>query len=78
MLDVQQQPVVGQLNPNARTQRRPIAVDGATVGWLVFEDAPPWFDAADIRFRDEQLRAVWIIGGLVMLLASLVAIVKAG
>jgi two-component system sensor histidine kinase BaeS len=77
VLDVQQRPVVGQLNPNAKTQRRPIAVDGVTVGWLVFEDAPPWFDAADIRFRDEQLRAAWIIGGLVMLLASLVAIVLA-
>ena len=77
VLDAQQQPVVGQLNPNVKTQRRPIAVDGATVGWLVFEDAPPWFDAADIRFRDEQLQAVWIIGALVMLLASLVAIVLA-
>ena len=77
VLDAQEQPVVGRVDPSAKTSRRPILVDGATVGWLVFADAPPWLDALDIRFRDEQLRAVWIIGGLVMVLASLVAIVLA-
>jgi hypothetical protein len=41
------------------------------------EDASFLARCARIRFRDEQLRAVWIIGGLVMLLASLVAIVLA-
>src|SRR5450631_216888 len=77
VLDAQEQPVVGRLDAGTKSSRRPIVVDGATVGWLVHADAPPWVDALDIRFRDEQLRAVWIIGALVMLLATLVALVLA-
>ena len=76
LLDAQKQRVVGRLGPGASSSPRSIVVNGATVGYLSTNDAPS-LDALDMRFRDEQLRATWITAALVMLLATLVAIILA-
>ena len=76
LLDAQKLRVVGRLGPGSSSSSRSIVVNGTTVGYLSTNDAPS-LDALDMRFRDDQLRATWIIAALVMLLATLVAIVLA-
>jgi two-component system sensor histidine kinase BaeS len=74
LLDNQMRVVAGYSAPAPGTPRRPIDVDGMTVGWLVtpFPNRLP--SEADQRFQREQAEATWVIGVLAALLAAVVSI----
>jgi two-component system sensor histidine kinase BaeS len=74
LLDNQMRVVAGYTMPAPGTPRRPIDVDGMTVGWLVtpFPNRLP--SEADQRFQREQSEATWVIGMLAALLAAAVSI----
>ena len=60
-------------------RRRPVIVDGRSVGWLLSPPPMPLTvnDEIDRRFQDRQLRATWVIVGLSVLLAALVSLLLA-
>jgi two-component system sensor histidine kinase BaeS len=74
LLDSQLRVVAGYSAPMPGAPRRPIDVDGMTVGWLVtpFPNRLP--NEADQRFQREQSEATWVIGLLAALLAAAVSI----
>ena len=77
LLDANRQLVIG--NPLARRDAllQPVEVEGRTVGWLAlvpFENAST---AAGQRFAEQQLHANWVIAGLALLLAAVVALLLA-
>jgi two-component system, OmpR family, sensor histidine kinase BaeS len=77
LLDRERKVVAGRLDPGAPFTERPVVVAGKTVGFLRASGGPASFDTLDVRFRDEQLRAVWLIGVAAMLIATCVAVVLA-
>ena len=77
LLDAQRHLIAGKdVSPDA-SARRPIIVDGATVGWIVTTYPGEPFDRTDLRFQEEQLRASWIIAAVAVLLAAVVAMLLA-
>ncbi|OZI67163.1 ATP-binding protein [Bordetella genomosp. 11] len=74
LLDNQMRVVAGYSAPPPGAPRRPVDVDGMTVGWLVtpFPNRLP--SEADQRFQREQSEATWVIGLLAALLAAAVSI----
>jgi len=73
LLDANRAHVVGPAISGANESlTQPVIVKGSTVGWLVAQG--PAFGGADTRFLQQQLRTSWIIGGLAILLAAVVAI----
>ncbi|HVO87531.1 MAG TPA: ATP-binding protein [Casimicrobiaceae bacterium] len=52
--------------------RQPVNVNGSTVAWVVAQG--PALAGADTRFLQQQLQMSWIVAGLAILLAVLVAI----
>jgi len=57
--------------------RRPVDVDGQTVGWLLQFPPARSPDDNDNRFQERQENATWVIVGLSALLAALVSILLA-
>ncbi|ARP87699.1 ATP-binding protein [Bordetella genomosp. 9] len=74
LLDTQNRVVAGYAYPAPATLRRPIDVDGMTVGWLVAPLPDRLPSEADQRFQREQSEAMWVIGALAALLAAAVSI----
>ncbi|MRS97810.1 HAMP domain-containing protein [Ralstonia pickettii] len=78
LLDAQRNVIIGDgppLGPNARLQE--LRHNGQTVGWLAMPPRMRVPEGADQAFQAQQLRATWIIAGLSVLLAALVAVLLA-
>lgn len=78
LLDAQRNVIIGDgppLGPNARWHE--LHHNGQTVGWLAMPPRMRVPEGADQAFQAQQLRATWIIAGLSVLLAALVAVLLA-
>lgn len=78
LLDAERNVIVGDgppLGPNA--QWHALHHNGQTVGWLAMPPRMRVPEGADQAFQAQQLRATWIIAGLSVLLAALVAVLLA-
>ncbi|WP_129775961.1 ATP-binding protein [Peristeroidobacter soli] len=73
LLDADEDVVIGNREFSRDTPRRPIEVDGKTVGWLVLVPFQQATAAADVRFQKRQLTQNWLIGLGTVLLAALAA-----
>ncbi|TCS36298.1 two-component system sensor histidine kinase BaeS [Paucimonas lemoignei] len=73
LLDAQKNLVIGnpRLNPNAKLKA--VNVAGQTVGWVALVPFQQVSTGAALRFQEQQLKASLVIGGIVILLAALVA-----
>jgi two-component system, OmpR family, sensor histidine kinase BaeS len=75
LLDANRRYVEGfQQDAGEAATMRPIIVNGRTVGFLALRSLENALTTADIRFKNRQLIASWIIGGSVALLAALAAL----
>ncbi|MEW5792235.1 sensor histidine kinase efflux regulator BaeS [Thermithiobacillus tepidarius DSM 3134] len=77
LLDAERRVVIGHHPPVADAVLRPILVDGRPVGWLAAAPFRRLTSAADLHFQEQQLRAAWIIAGLSLLLAAIMAVLLA-
>ncbi|GCB04274.1 ATP-binding protein [Ralstonia sp. SET104] len=78
LLDAGRNVIIGEgppLGPNA--QWHELHHNGQTVGWLAMPPRMRVPEGADQAFQAQQLRATWIIAGLSVLLAALVAVLLA-
>ena len=73
VVDAQQKVVVGDADPTAEMNRRPITVNGTVVGWLASPVRQTAFDFADHRFQQQQWRASASVALMAMGLAAIVA-----
>lgn len=73
LLDAQQQWVAGYRDITPEMQRKPVQVNGHTVGWLVLAPFQSVADGGDQRFQQGQGRAVIAIAALALVLAALIA-----
>jgi two-component system sensor histidine kinase BaeS len=74
LLDPDKRYLAGNPQVGLGSAMRPIVFKGHVVGWLAvlpFQNATA---AADVRFQERQLRALWLIAAGSVLLAALVAI----
>jgi two-component system, OmpR family, sensor histidine kinase BaeS len=73
LLDEQGAVVVGfpQIGPEAL--RRPVVVEGRTVGWLAQVPFQTVSAQGDVRFQRSQARASWMIGAVCMGMAAVIA-----
>jgi two-component system sensor histidine kinase BaeS len=74
LLDADGRPVAGSQAIGPGAMRRPVTVDGRTVGWIASMPFDRVSAAGDRRFQSRQLRASWIMGGVSVLLAALIAL----
>ena len=77
LLDAERRPVVGNPEPSEAAVMRPVIVDDRVVGWIARVPERRLSTAADLAFQQQQLRASWIIAGLALAVAALVALVLA-
>ena len=77
LLDAERRPVVGNPEPSEGAAMRPVIVDDRVVGWIARVPERRISTAADLAFQQQQLRASWIIAGLALAVAALVAVVLA-
>ena len=77
LLDASRRPVAGNPELPADTSVRPVVVDDKVVGWIGQAPFRRLSSAAELSFQQEQLRASWVIAGLALALAALVAVVLA-
>lgn len=77
LLDAERRPVVGNPEPSEEAATRPIIVDERVVGWIARVPERRISTAADLTFQQQQLRASWVIAGLALAVAALVALVLA-
>ncbi|MES2536221.1 MAG: sensor histidine kinase efflux regulator BaeS [Pseudomonadota bacterium] len=73
LLDEQKQVVIGNPRPGPGALMTSIDVDGKVVGWLTLVPFQQVSTGAALRFQEQQFTSSWIIGGLAILLAALVA-----
>src|SRR3954465_1408237 len=73
LLDADRRVVIGQPNVGSDAPLRALQVHGRTVGWLAVLPFQRATASAGVRFQERQLRAIWIIGALSVLLAAVVA-----
>ena len=73
LLDEKKQLVIGNPQPVHETLLKPIEVDGQTVGWVALVPFQQVTTGAALRFHQQQLKSGWIIGGITILLAAIVA-----
>jgi two-component system sensor histidine kinase BaeS len=66
--------VAGNPFPADDVARRPVIVDGNTVGWLLISPYKTLTDTVALSFQEQQRKAVFAIAGIVAALATLVAI----
>ncbi|WP_322052014.1 ATP-binding protein [Paraburkholderia bannensis] len=57
--------------------RHPLKVNGQIVGWIAVTGPAALINQAEIRFKDRQVQATWIIVGFTALLSAAMAIVLA-
>jgi len=74
VVDAQQQWVAGYREIDTSMQRRPVMVNGNTVGWVVLASFQSVTDAANLRFQDDQFRAVLLASSFAVALAALIAL----
>ena len=77
LLDPERRPLVGNPELSEEAAVRPIVVDDRVVGWIARVPERRLSTAADLAFQQQQLRASWIIAGLALAVAALVAVVLA-
>ncbi|HUQ24797.1 MAG TPA: sensor histidine kinase efflux regulator BaeS [Burkholderiales bacterium] len=77
LLDDARRTVVGNPDLTEEQAVRPVVVDGRTVGWIARSPYRRLTGAADLSFQQEQQRSAWLIAGLALALAALVAVVLA-
>ena len=77
LLDASQRLVAGNPEIPAGATVRPVVVGSQTVGWIARAPLRRFSSAAEERFQQQQLRASWIIAGLALAMAALVAVVLA-
>jgi two-component system sensor histidine kinase BaeS len=65
--------VIGHPRAGQDSIRRPIVVDGSTVGWLAMVPFEKALGPNDLRFAREQRRMWWLIGALSVAVAALLA-----
>ncbi len=73
VFDTAQSVVVGDADPAADMNRRPITLNGTVVGWLAAPIRQTAFDFADHRFQQQQWRASASVALVAMGLAAIVA-----
>ncbi|GAP35653.1 ATP-binding protein [Piscinibacter sakaiensis] len=73
LLDAERQFVVGYEQTHEDTVRRPIVVDGRTVGWLLMAPFQTVSGAGELRFQRSQLLSSWAIGAVCVGLAAVIA-----
>ena len=73
LVDAQQQWVAGYREIDSNMQRRPVTVNGNTVGWVVLASFQSVTDAGNLRFQDDQFRAVLLACSIAVALAALIA-----
>lgn len=77
VLDEHERYLAGNPEPAARAPRRPIAANGATVGWLVITPYSALTNAVAVTFRNQQRRVAYVISGVSALLAVFIAMALA-
>jgi two-component system sensor histidine kinase BaeS len=65
--------IIGHPRAGEDSIRKPIVVDGATVGWLAMVPFEKVLGANDLRFAQQQRRMWWLIGTLSVAVAALLA-----
>jgi two-component system, OmpR family, sensor histidine kinase BaeS len=73
LFDQSRQPVVGRAKSTAGHTLQEIAVNGKTVGWLGLRNEELPSDPLDTAFLKQQVRAFYLVGGLMLVLAAVVA-----
>ena len=73
VLDAAQKVIVGDADPAAELDRRPINANGVVVGWLAAPVQQTAFDFVDHRFQQQQWRASASVALAAMALAAVVA-----
>lgn len=71
--DAEDRFVAGNPFPTADVVRRPVNVDGNTVGWLLISPYKTLTDTVALSFQEQQRKAVFGIAGIVAAFATLVA-----
>jgi len=74
VVDAQQQWVAGYREIDTRMQRRPVTVNGSTVGWVVLASFQSVTDAGNLRFQEDQFRAVLLACVIAVALATVIAL----
>jgi two-component system sensor histidine kinase BaeS len=77
LLDAQRRAVLGNPDLSEGAAVRPVVVEDRVVGWIARSPYRRISTAADLAFQQQQLRAAWIIAGLALAVAALVAVVLA-
>jgi two-component system, OmpR family, sensor histidine kinase BaeS len=77
LFDAERRPVIGNPEPSEEAAMRPVIVEDRVVGWIARTPERRLSTAADLAFQQQQLRASWIIAGLALAVAALVALVVA-
>jgi two-component system sensor histidine kinase BaeS len=65
--------MMGYLRITSDAPKRPIVVDGKTVGWLALLPFQQATAQADVRFQRQYLTTIWIIGTCIVVLAAFAA-----
>lgn len=73
LLDERGEPVMSFIEVGRDAVRRPIVVDGRTVGWLAMTPFQSVIEVGGQRFLHNQLRASLVVGLIALLLAALIA-----
>jgi two-component system sensor histidine kinase BaeS len=77
LLDTEKRTVVGNPELGDESTMRPVLVGDRIVGWVARAPYRRISAGADLAFQQEQLRAAWIIAGVALALAALVAVILA-
>src|SRR5258706_2803353 len=77
LLDAERRPVIGNPELSDEAAVRPVIVEDRVVGWIARTPERRLSTAADLAFQQQQLRASWIIAGLALAVAAVVALVLA-
>lgn len=73
LLDAQEQFVAGYRQVNEALPKKPVVVDGRTVGWLVLAPFEEGTEGADRRFQRSQTRGMAGVAVLALLMAAALA-----
>ncbi|TDO15285.1 MULTISPECIES: ATP-binding protein [Halomonas] len=77
LLDADRRHVAGPKVVSGQTESRPVVVDGATVGWLVYRPPGRITDELALRFQEKQFHAAWMTALVVVVLATVVSLLLA-
>jgi two-component system sensor histidine kinase BaeS len=77
LLDEQKRLVIGNPRLTPASSMQSIEVGGKTVGWVALVPFQQVSTGAAMRFQEQQLKASWLIGAIVILLTAVVAFLLA-